>query len=87
MKRPWDSEELRTLRGQRKCANDPAERKALSKTIWRVTRDQLRRYRTEEAEKRLIEFSDLQSMQKLHLYPINKKHTIGPNLEACANLL
>ena len=36
---------------------------------------------------KLTEFSKLESLQKLHMYPIKKTHTIGPNLQACASLL
>ena len=57
--RPWDSMELQTLRSQRRSATISMERKIISKKIWRLTRDQLRRYRTQEAEKKLTEFSDL----------------------------
>ena len=35
----------------------------------------------------LQEFSHLESLQRAHLYPVKKKHTLGPNLEVCANLL
>ena len=86
-KRPWDSAELQRLRAQRKSATTALERKEVSKRIWRLTRSQLRVYRTQEAEKKLTEFSKLESLQKLHLYPIKKKHTCGPNLEKCAELL
>lgn len=85
--RPWDSEELQLLRARRRSAESPGERKVISKLIWRTTRQQLRRHRTMEGEKKLQEFSKLESLQRAHLYPIQKKHTLGPNLEACAKLL
>ena len=85
--RPWDLNELKFLRAQRRSATCPEVRKKVSKAIWRLTRYQLRKHRTSEAEKKLIEFSNLEILQTAHLYPIKKKHTIGPNLEACAHLL
>ena len=85
--RPWEIDELRELRVQRRIALDPSDRKRLSKQIWRLTRNELRKYRTKKAEDKLIEFSSLEALKKLHLCPIQKTHTIGPDLQACANLL
>ena len=85
--RPWDTDLLRQLRVQRRSTICPLERKQVSKKIWRLTRDELRKYRTSQAEQKLAEFSNLEVLQKLHLCPIQKSHTIGPDLEACANLL
>ena len=79
--------ELQNLRAMRRIIQNASERKNISKQIWRKTRDQLRQYRTKQAEEKLNEFSKLESLGKLHLYPIKKTHTIGPNLEACAKLL
>ena len=36
--RPWDSEELQSLRSRRRSAESAGERKNLSKLIWRVAR-------------------------------------------------
>ena len=85
--RPWDSNELKFLQAQRRSATSPQVRKKVSKAIWRLTKYQLRKHRASEAEKKLTKFSNLEILQIAHLYPIKKKHTIGPNLEACANLL
>lgn len=50
LNRPLDSAELQRLRGKRRSASTAEKQKEMSKKIWRLTRDQLRRYRTEEAE-------------------------------------
>ena len=84
---PWDSSELKILRDMRRSTENVEERKNISKKIWRKTRDQLRQYRTKQVQEKLTEFSKLESLGKMHLYPITKTHTIGPNLQACANLL
>ena len=85
--RPWDSEALKTLRARRRSTASAEEKTKLSKNIWTLTGTQLRQYRTAEAEKKLVEFRNLEKLQIAHLCPIKKKHTLGPNLEACANLL
>ena len=85
--RPWDSAELQNLRYMRRNAGSTEERKRISKLIWRLTRDGLRVYRTKQATDKLNEFRKLESLQKLHMYPITKTHTAGPNLESCAKLL
>ena len=85
--RPWDSAELRHLRRLRKNAQCAEERKKVSKQIWRLTRQGLRTYRTQQGINKLQEFRKLEQLQKLHMYPITKTHRDGPNLEACATLL
>ena len=84
---PWDTELLHDLRAQRRNAVDPIDRTRLSKQIWPFTRIELLKYRTKQAENKLIEFSNLEVLKKLHLCPIQKTHTIGPDLQACASLL
>ena len=75
------------MRAQRRNAIDTEERKKVSKQIWRKTRDQLRFFRTKQATEKLTEFSRLEYLQKLRMYPVTKTHTIGPNLESCSQFL
>ena len=85
--RPWDSTELQNLRATRKSATSGEERTRISKQIWRLTRKGLREHRTKQAVEKLTEFRQLEKLGKLHMCPITKTHTAGPNLESCATLL
>ena len=82
--RAWDTAELRELRSAR-CRAEGEERKSLSKSIWRKTRQQLRVWRTEQATARLEAFSRLDRPGQIHTFPTVRrslKHrisTIAPN--------
>ena len=56
----WDCQGLRDLREKRRLCGNVEERSKITKSIWKVTRQQLRRYRTKQIQARLEIFSELQ---------------------------
>ena len=69
----WDCQELRDLREKRRLCTNVEERSKITKTIWKVTRQQLRRYRTKQIQARLESFSELQYLECIRVYPIKKQ--------------
>ena len=85
--KPWDTETLQALRLKRRGCQDYVERGKISKEITKLTRYALRKYKSQMAQKRLEEFSDIQKLEHIHMYPVKKKkvNTIDPS--KCADLL
>ena len=85
--RPWDTDELRDLRQRRRSTADVVLRRMLSKQIWRDTRAQLRKWRTEQAQAKLLEFTRLKGLQQTHMYPVLRNAPMKPDFAKCAELL
>ena len=84
--RAWDSEVLQDLRQRRREATGP-ERAQLSKLISRKTREQLRTWKTARTAERLQEFRKLGELDRIHMHPVSRKSTQGPDLTKCGELL
>ena len=83
----WDCQELRDLREKRRLCTNVEERSKITKTIWKVTRQQLRRYRTKQIQARLESFSELQHLEHIRVYPIKKQSIMKADDKKCATSL
>lgn len=72
-KRPEKSMELKTLIYQRRHCNDNLERRRLSKAIFKLSRQELRKWRTMWADYLLRKFRNTKHLQKINVDPIQKR--------------
>ena len=80
-------QELRDLREKRRLCTNVEERSKITKIIWKVTRQQLRGYRTKQIQARLESFSELQHLEHIRVYPVKKQSIIKADDEKCATSL
>ena len=83
----WDCQELRDLREKRRLCTNVEERSKITKTIWKVTRQQLRRYRLKQIQAWLESFSELQYLERIRVYPIKKQSIMKADDQKCATSL
>ena len=87
VKRPWDTSELQSLRSRRRACVDRAERRVLSKQIWKKTRQALRTWQTLRLRHQLEQFSDLKQLERIAAEPVQRKavSVLRPTADAFAN--
>ena len=66
---------------------NPAERRDISKEIWRLSRKESRARQTARTTEVLASFSDLRRLDALHRFPITRSSQKGPDFRKCADLL
>ena len=71
--KPWECEDIKKLRHDRKNAPSQSERTRLSKLIRKQVRQSLRKWQSEQAEQVLKEFTDLQRTEYLQRAPVLRK--------------
>lgn len=62
-------------------------RRDLSKRISKITKRRSRDYRTQQIKERLTEFSKLENLERIHMYPVTRKQQERPDTQKCAELL
>ena len=80
----WNCPELRDLREKRRQCVGAEERSKITKLIWKVSRQQLRKYRTKQIQSRLECFSELQHLEHIRVYPVKKHAIIKADDRKCA---
>ena len=85
-RKPWDTDELRSLRAQRQSTVGTACAQ-IWKIIWRNTESELRNWRTAQATARLAEFKRLGDLGRIHMCPITGKYSRTPNFKKCGEFL
>jgi len=68
--KPWKSKTVRELVDQRRECRNTAERKRLSKLIFRESRRLSRIYQSQKAAAILADFNQLRRLKKIHHFPI-----------------
>ena len=71
--RPEKSMALKTLIYQRRHSSDNSERKRLSKAIYKMSRQELRKWRTIWADHLLHKFRNTKHLQKINIDPIKSR--------------
>ena len=82
-----DSPSLRVLRAERRVTADRQERCRLSKLIWRLTRQALRSWRTQQICETLKRFEHLKDLERAHMYPVRRVRGQQPDFVKCAEML
>ncbi|CAK0906421.1 unnamed protein product [Prorocentrum cordatum] len=81
------SSHLDRLRRRRRCMTNPAERRDISKEIWRLSRKESRARQTARTTEVIASFSDLRRLDALRRFPIARSSQQGPDFRKCADLL